>query len=84
MELKTVCFGEDGIIKSAFHKNKNLFDINKVSIKKITLSDKKKTYSKDLLKIYLAGRRHDKFNDILLRVELSVRGKVPFLISLKS
>ena len=82
MEQKTVYFGENGIIKSAFHENKNPFEINKVSIKKIT-SDKK-TYSKDLLKIYLAGRRHDKFNDILLRVELSVRGEVLFLISLKS
>ena len=67
----------------AFHRNKNPFEINKVSIKKITLSDKK-TYSKDLLKFFLAGRRHDKFNDILLRVELTVRGKVLFLISLKS
>ena len=83
MEQKTVYFGENGIIKSAFRENKNPFEINKVSIKKITLSDEK-TYSKDLLKIYLAGRRHDKFNDILLRVELSVRGKVLFLISLKS
>ena len=83
MEQKTVYFGENGIIKSAFHKNKNPFEINKVSIKKITLSDKK-TYSKDLLKFFLAGRRHDKFNDILLRVELTVRGKVLFLISLKS
>ena len=41
MELKTVYFGKDGIIKSAFHKNKNPFDIDKVCVKKITLSDKK-------------------------------------------
>ena len=34
-------FGENGIIKSAFHKNKNPININELDIKRIALSDTK-------------------------------------------
>ena len=38
MEQEAVCFGENGIIKSAFHKNKKPININKVHIEEIVLS----------------------------------------------
>ena len=41
MEQETVYFGENGIIKSAFYKNKNPINTNKLDIKRIALSDKK-------------------------------------------
>ena len=41
MEQETVHFGENGIIKSVFHKNKNPININELDIKRIALSDKK-------------------------------------------
>ena len=41
MEQETVHFGENGIIKSAFHKNKNPININELDIKRIALSDTK-------------------------------------------
>ena len=41
MEQEAVHFGEDSIIKSAFHKNKKPININEVDIKRIALSDKK-------------------------------------------
>ena len=41
MEQEAVHFGEDSIIKSAFHKNKKPININEVDIKRIALSNKK-------------------------------------------
>ena len=41
MEQEAVYFGDDSIIKSAFHKNKKAIYINEVDIKGIALSDKK-------------------------------------------
>ena len=41
MEQEAVYFGENGIIKSAFHKNKRPIDINEIDIERIKLSDKK-------------------------------------------
>ena len=41
MEQEALYFGENGIIKSAFHKNKKPANINEVDIKRIALSDKK-------------------------------------------
>ena len=41
MEQEAVFFGEIGIIKSAFHKNKNPININEVDIERVALSDKK-------------------------------------------
>ena len=46
MEQKAVYFGENGIIKSAFHKNKRPITINEVDIEETVLSHKK-SYSKD-------------------------------------
>ena len=41
MEQEAVFFGEIGIIKSAFHKNKNPININEVVLSRVALSDKK-------------------------------------------
>ena len=41
MEQEVVHFGENSVIKSAFHKNKRPLNINEVDIKRIKLSDKK-------------------------------------------
>ena len=41
MEQKTVYFGENAIIKSAFHKNKKPIKINELDIEEIILSHKK-------------------------------------------
>ena len=46
MEQVAVHFGENSIIKRAFHKNKKPININEVDIKRIALSDKK-SLSKD-------------------------------------
>ena len=56
MEQEAVCFGENDIIKSVFHKNKRLININELDIKKIVLLHEK-SYSKDLFK-YFVGYRH--------------------------
>ena len=40
MEQEALYFGENGIIKSAFHKNKKPVNINEVDIERIALSDK--------------------------------------------
>ena len=56
MEQEAVYFGENGIIKSAFHKNKRPININEVDIKEIVLSHKV-SYSKDSFK-YFIGYRH--------------------------
>ena len=49
MKQKAVYFSENGIIKSAFHKNKNPININEVDIKRITLSEKNQ-----MVKIHLS------------------------------
>ena len=41
MEQEAVYFGENGIIKSAFHKNKRSININELDIEEIVLSHKK-------------------------------------------
>ena len=56
MEQEAVYFGGNGIIKSAFHKNKRPININEVDIEEIVLSHKK-SYSKDSFK-YFIGYRH--------------------------
>ena len=48
-------FGENGIIKSAFHKNKGRININEVDIEEIVLSHKK-SCSKDSFKWFIAYR----------------------------
>ena len=40
MEQEAVYFGENGIIKSAFYKNKRPININEVDIEEIVLSHK--------------------------------------------
>ena len=57
MEQEAVHFGENSIIKSAFHKNKKPININEVDIKRIALSDKK-SLSKDPFKNFI-GYRHE-------------------------
>ena len=56
MEQEAVYFGENGIMKSAVHKNKRLIIINDVDIEKIVLSHKK-SHSKDSFKCFV-GYRH--------------------------
>ena len=56
MEQEAIYFGENGIIKSAFHKNKKPININKVDIKEIVLSHKK-SYGKGSFKCFI-GYRH--------------------------
>ena len=56
MELEAVYFGENGIIKSAFHKNKKPININEVHIEEIVLPHKK-SYIKDSFK-YFIGYKH--------------------------
>ena len=56
MEQEALYFGENGIIKSAFHKNENPINISELDIKEIVLSYKK-SYGKDSLK-YFIGCRH--------------------------
>ena len=55
MEQKAVYFGENGIIKSAFHKNKRPININEVDIEEIVLSHEK-SYSKDSIKYFIRYR----------------------------
>ena len=57
MEQEAVHFGENSIIKSAFHKNKKPININEVDIKRIASSDKR-SYGKDSFK-YFIGYRHE-------------------------
>ena len=57
MEQEAVHFGENSIIKSAFHKNKRPINLNEVDIERIKLSDKK-WYGKDSFK-YFIGYRHE-------------------------
>ena len=46
-------FGENGIIKNAFHKKKKLININKGNIKRIVFSDKKLYSNKDSFKYFI-------------------------------
>ena len=57
MEQEVVHFGENSVIKSAFHKNKRPLNINEVDIKRIKLSDKK-SYGKDSFR-YSTGYRRE-------------------------
>ena len=57
MEQEAIHFGENSIIKSAFHKSKKPININEVDIKRRTLSDKK-SYGKDSFK-YFIWYRHE-------------------------
>ena len=52
MEREAVYFGENGTIKSAFHKIKRPININEVDIEKLVLSHKK-SYSKDSFKYFI-------------------------------
>ena len=56
MEQEAVYFGENGVIKKAFHKNRKPININEVNIVEIVLSHKK-SYGKDSSK-YFIGYRH--------------------------
>ena len=56
MVQRAVYFGENSIIKSAFHKKKTPININEADIEEIVLSHKK-SYGKDSLK-YFIGCRH--------------------------
>ena len=56
MEQEAVYFGKNGYIKSAFHKNESLININKVNIEEIVLSHKnyiEKTYLNNLLDTHI-------------------------------
>ena len=55
MKQEAMYFGENSIIKSAFHKNKRSININKVDIEEIVLSHKK-LYSKDSFKYFIGYR----------------------------
>ena len=57
MEQEAVYFGENGITKSAFHKNKRPIIINEVDIERIKLLDKR-SYGKDSFK-YFIGYSHE-------------------------
>ena len=57
MEQEAVYFGENGITKSAFHKNKRPININEVDIERIKLSVKKSN-GKDAFK-YFIGYKHE-------------------------
>ena len=55
MGQEVVYFGENGIIKSTFHKNKTPININEVDIEEIVLSHKK-LYGKDSFKYFIRYR----------------------------
>ena len=52
MEQEAVYFGENGIIKSAFHRNKRPININEIDIEEMVLSNKI-SYSKDLFEYFI-------------------------------
>ena len=55
MEQEAAYFGEKGIIKSAFHRNKIPINIDEVDIEEIVLLHKK-SYSKDSFKYFIEYR----------------------------
>ena len=57
MEQEAVYLRENGITKSAFHKNKRPININEVDIERIKLLDKR-SYGKDSFK-YFIGYSHE-------------------------
>ena len=56
MKQEAVYYGENGIIKSAFHKNRELININEVDLEEIALSHEK-SYGKDSFKKFI-GYKH--------------------------
>ena len=56
MEQEAVYFGENGVIKSAFHENKRPININEADVEEIVLFHKK-SHRKDSFK-YFIGYRH--------------------------
>ena len=58
MEQEAVYFGENGINKSAFRKNKRPVNINEVDIEEIVLPHKKSN-SKDSFKSFIGYRHKD-------------------------
>ena len=69
MEQEDIHFGENSIIKSAFHKNKKPININKVDIKRIALSDKK-SQLKDSFKYFVGYRNKGNAFPSLLYIKL--------------
>ena len=57
MDQEALHFGENSIMKNAFHKNKKPININEVDIKRITLSNKKSYGNQDSFKCF-TGFRH--------------------------
>ena len=74
MEQEEVYFGENSVIKSAFHKNRKPININEVDIKRITLTDKK-SLSKDLFNNFI-GFRHDEGNAFLSPLCMKLRTRM--------
>ena len=58
MKQEAMYFWKNGIIKSAFHKNKRPININEVDIEEIVLSHKK-SYKKDSFKYFIGYRNKD-------------------------
>ena len=52
MEQGAVYFGQNGVIKNAFHKNKRPININKIDIEEIVLSHKK-SFGMDSFKYFI-------------------------------
>ena len=69
MQQEAVYFGENGIIKSAFHKNKKTIDINEVDVEEIVLSHLK-SHGKDSSKYFIGYRHKDNAFSSLLCVKL--------------
>ena len=69
MEEEAVYFGENGIIKNAFHKNKRSININEVDIEETVLSHKE-SYSKDSFKHFIGYRHQGNAFPSPLRVKL--------------
>ena len=69
MEQEALYFGENGIIRSAFYKNKKTVIINEVDIKRITLPDKK-SYGKDSFKYFIEYRHEGNAFSSPLFIEL--------------
>ena len=55
MEQEALYFGENGIIKSVFHKSKRPININELDIEELVLSHKK-SYAKDSFKYFIVKR----------------------------
>ena len=53
MDQEALHFGENSIMKNAFHKNKKPININEVDIKRIISSNKKSYSNKDSFKYFI-------------------------------